>query len=290
MPDACGIGVVVSPGFRMLAAAGPAGVFGAAASLYDIHVLSDRGGVVTSAEGFRLDSAAFAAAETRCTTLVLADLDGLDLSDETRESLRCWPHRLAAVGNSVDVLERLGPVSAQDAAGGIDAGTGWWRRGTVWNAASVSAGVTLALELIGEDHGRRAQDDVAASLGLANRREPADGAVGRQSRRIGAVLAFIADHLEHDLSVEQLASVACLSERQFLRVFATETGMQPTRLIQRMRVEAARTLIEDSTEAIGTIAERVGFGDLERLRRACLRHFDRTPQELRRLARGRDGA
>ena len=66
---------------------------------------------------------------------------------------------------------------------------------------------------------------------------------------------------------------------------ASETGVTPAKAIKRLRVEAARERIEASPDPIDRIAETVGFGDAERMRRAFLRAFGQPPQALRRSAR-----
>ena len=49
--------------------------------------------------------------------------------------------------------------------------------------------------------------------------------------------------------------------------------------------EAARADIEAGLEPVDSIAEKTGFGDAERMRRAFLRAFGQPPQALRRAAR-----
>jgi transcriptional regulator GlxA family with amidase domain len=56
--------------------------------------------------------------------------------------------------------------------------------------------------------------------------------------------------------------------------------------VERLRLEAARTAVETGRTPIDRVAETVGFGDPERMRRAFLRAFGQPPQALRRAARG----
>jgi len=79
---------------------------------------------------------------------------------------------------------------------------------------------------------------------------------------------------------------ACLSTRQFAREFHAQTGQTPAKAIERLRAEAARTRLEAGSESIEQVADAVGFGDAERMRRAFVRVFGQPPQALRRLARG----
>jgi transcriptional regulator GlxA family with amidase domain len=76
-----------------------------------------------------------------------------------------------------------------------------------------------------------------------------------------------------------------MSPRNFARAFVAETGITPARAVERLRLEAARAWVEADTAPIETVAERSGFGDAERMRRAFLRAFGQPPQALRRAAR-----
>lgn len=86
------------------------------------------------------------------------------------------------------------------------------------------------------------------------------------------------------LSVSDLADVACLSLRQFGRLFRSETGQTPAKIIEQLRVEAARERIEKGHGTLETIARQVGFIDPERMRRAFIRLTGQPPQGIRRLA------
>ncbi len=70
------------------------------------------------------------------------------------------------------------------------------------------------------------------------------------------------------LSVARLAEVACISPRQFARLFLAETGETPTRAVERLRVEAATPRVQDGIEPIEHIAADTGFGDLAHLIRS----------------------
>jgi transcriptional regulator GlxA family with amidase domain len=92
------------------------------------------------------------------------------------------------------------------------------------------------------------------------------------------------EHLQADLSIERLAEVACISPRQFARIFLKETGETPARAVVRPRAEVARVRVEDRAEPIEQIALQVGFGHPERMRRAFV-HYGQSPQAIRRINR-----
>ncbi|UOE18953.1 GlxA family transcriptional regulator [Thermobifida halotolerans] len=163
------------------------------------------------------------------------------------------------------------------------------RDGRVTTSAGVTAGIDLSLALVEEDLGREAALTVARHLVVFLRRPGGQAQFSSQlqaqtARRepLRELQGWINDHPGADLSVEALAERAGLSPRQFARVFTAETGVTPGRYVDRIRLEAARRLLEDSTDGIARIARRCGYGTPEAMRRAFLRALDVSPAEYRR--------
>jgi transcriptional regulator GlxA family with amidase domain len=72
-----------------------------------------------------------------------------------------------------------------------------------------------------------------------------------------------------------------MSERHFARCFTDEVGVTPARFVERVRVETARRLLEDTDEGVEAIAQRAGFGTAETMRRTFLRALRSSPTEYR---------
>ncbi len=163
--------------------------------------------------------------------------------------------------------------------------------GTVWTSAGISAGIDLSLALIEDDLGLAASRAVARELVVYHRRSGGQSQFSTLSEldgetdRIRDALRFARDHLSEPLPAERLAEAACLSLRQFGRAFRRETGETPAKAVERLRVEATRSRIEEGVEPIEEVARSVGFGDPERMRRAYVRLYGLPPQALRRIAR-----
>jgi len=94
-------------------------------------------------------------------------------------------------------------------------------------------------------------------------------------------VAWIADNLHRPLPVEALAARVHLSPRQFARSFARELGATPGRMVDRMRVEAARRQLEETPQGLAAVAAACGFGGEEAMRRAFLRHLGTPPGAYR---------
>lgn len=164
------------------------------------------------------------------------------------------------------------------------------KEGGIWTSAGVTTGIDMALAMIEEDFGTALSHAVAQMLVVYHRRPGGQSQFSAiadmepESDRIRNVLTYMREHLDQALSTELLASIACLSPRQFGRAFLAETGETPAKAVERLRVEVARQRVERGTEPIELIAQNIGFADPERMRRAFIRILGHPPQSIRRMA------
>ena len=93
------------------------------------------------------------------------------------------------------------------------------------------------------------------------------------------------ENLAADLSVKALAKRARLSERSFRRAFVEETGEAPRDFVERIRIDAARSLFEEAQLSVQVVAARCGFATVDNLRRAFVRRLGVTPQDYRQRFR-----
>ncbi|MFF0227729.1 GlxA family transcriptional regulator [Streptomyces sp. NPDC004629] len=163
------------------------------------------------------------------------------------------------------------------------------RDGPVATSAGVTAGIDLALALVEEDLGRDVALTVARHLVVFLRRPGNQAQFSAQlaaqtARRepLREVQRWITEHPADDLSVEALAARAALSPRHFARAFRTETGMTPGRYVDRVRLEHARRLLEETGDGIEEISRASGYGTPETMRRAFTRALGAPPAEYRR--------
>jgi transcriptional regulator GlxA family with amidase domain len=166
------------------------------------------------------------------------------------------------------------------------------RDGRVATSAGVTAGIDLALALVEEDLGRDVALAVARHLVVFLRRP---GNQAQFSAQLAAQTAhreplrdvqqWITEHPATDLSVDALAARARLSPRHFARAFRAETGMTPGRYVDRVRLEHARRLLEDTADGVEEISRASGYGTPEAMRRAFVRALGASPAEYRRRFR-----
>lgn len=301
-------------GFQILDATGPAAAFEVAGEFgapYRLCMVSAEGGLVRSSCGIVVDTTALGPNGIGETLLVPG-------SENLRHAIGN-KQLLAAIANAAEEGRRVASVCSGafllGAAGVLDgrrAATHWAAaaelkrrhpkvevdaesifiedRG-VWTSAGVTAGIDLALAMIGRDHGDELARKVARKLVVYHRRP------GSQSQhsallemvtpdnRFAALLAWARSRLNEPLPVERLAEQAALSVRQFTRAFTKATGVAPAKAIERLRVEAARAAIESGEGSLEVIAANVGFGSADRMRRAFVKLVGQPPAALRAATR-----
>ncbi|HCE7952627.1 TPA: GlxA family transcriptional regulator [Pseudomonas aeruginosa] len=156
----------------------------------------------------------------------------------------------------------------------------------IFTSAGVTAGIDLALALVEADLGRSLALSVARRLVMFLKRPGGQAQFSAwltpepsRTPRLAALLEWIPANLAGDLSLEALADQACMSPRTLSRVFLQELGVAPGRYVERVRLEAARALLQDAQASIATVSRLCGFGHPENLRRTFHKHLSVSPQE-----------
>lgn len=163
--------------------------------------------------------------------------------------------------------------------------------GHVYTSAGVSSGIDLALAMVEEDYTKDIAIRVARKLVFYLSRPGFQSQFGSllpsyENEHIGQKTQnWLNEHLHEKLDVDQMADHMNMSKRNFTRVFHKQTGMPPAKFVEKLRVEAARKLLEDTDTPIERIAEQCGLGGLVTMRRIFLRHLMTTPSDYRRAFR-----
>ncbi|HYX74773.1 MAG TPA: GlxA family transcriptional regulator [Steroidobacteraceae bacterium] len=306
------IAFLIFPGFQLLDAAGPIAAFEIAGRMhpgsYALQVIARIPGAVASSSGVTLGAAGFG--RTReIDTLIVAGGGGVRAAlgcAYTRRFLRRCAERARRV---TSVCSGSFLLAAGGMLDGHTATTHWScteefrqrfprvrleadrifvRAERFWTSAGITAGIDLALALIGEDLGETVARRTAQQLVVYHRRPGGQSQFSalleleKGGGRFAALLEYIRTHLGGELRVEQLAGQACMSPRNFARAFHHETGVTPAKAVERLRADAARALLDSGARSLQEIAGHCGFGDPERMRRAFLRLFGAPPSALKR--------
>jgi transcriptional regulator GlxA family with amidase domain len=307
------IAFLVFPGFQLLDATGPMAAFEIAGRLrpgsYALRAIAHRPGAVESSCGIPLIARGFGVVP-EIDTLIVAGGEGVRTALGCARTLafirRCAKRarRVTSVCSGSFLLAGAGLLDGRTATTHwscteefrerfpqvrLDPDRIYVRAEQVWTSAGITAGIDLALALIGEDLGEGVARRTAQQLVVYHRRP------GGQSQfsallelesaggRFAALLEFMRTHLRGELGVERLAAQACMSPRNFARVFRHETGVTPAKAVERLRADAARALLDGGARSLHEVARHCGFGDPERMRRSFRRLFGTPPSALKRL-------
>jgi AraC family transcriptional activator FtrA len=160
--------------------------------------------------------------------------------------------------------------------------------GQLLTSAGSAAGLDLCLHLVRRDYGPAVANQVARRLVIPPHRDggqaqflerPVDQ---RERGSLSALLDKITRRLGEPMRIAELARLAAMSERTFMRRFRETTGMTPADWITRMRVDRARELLECTRLSIDQIAARTGLGTATTLRHHFRRKVGVSPVEYRR--------
>lgn len=160
--------------------------------------------------------------------------------------------------------------------------------GSVLSSAGVTAGLDLALHVIGTQLGPRVAADVARDLVVYLRRSGTDPALSPwvQHRNhlhpaVHRVQDAVARRPAASWSSNELAAVACTSPRNLARLFAEHANCSPLDYVQLIRFAFAKELVTQSKLDLERIAARAGFRSAQQLRRVWARWEPRSPSAFR---------
>ncbi len=310
--------IVAFEGAQTLDVTGPAEVFAAVSRVlgrptYEIVFASMAGGTHTSSSGLPMGTRELARLRLRRddTVLVAGGEEGPIRDVLADGRLAAWlrratgrVQRMASVCTGAFILAAAGILDSRRAAThwmgcdrlarlfprvDVDRNAIFVVDGNIWTSAGVTTGIDMALAMVEQDHGRALADRVAARLVLYVRRpgfqsqfSEAQVAQTGGSDPLGPAITWARRHLP-EADVETLARRAALSVRTLHRRCLDALGTTPGKLLDKLRVEHARTLLASSALPAKTLAAQCGFGNAARMRRAFERELGLGPREYRAL-------
>jgi AraC family carnitine catabolism transcriptional activator len=160
--------------------------------------------------------------------------------------------------------------------------------GRRFSAAGGTACMDLMLHLINTQHGHALAAAVSDQFIYGHRRAPdASQRMALEDRlatgngRILAAVAAMEAHIEDPLATTELARRAGVSQRELERLFTRWLGTTPGTYYRRLRLERARSLLEQTDQAITDVAVGCGFGSLAGFSRAYKARYGKPPSGAR---------
>lgn len=315
MRDPRTVAVILGDDAPMLEAAVPTRVFGAdvrspGAAPFDVRVVSETPGPVTTSAGVRL-TAPYALPAVADAGIVIVPGWRPPGGAPTGERVVSALQKAHAEGAIVVGL-CLGAFVLAEAGllQGLRATTHWHftaelaasypevtvdgdvlyvDEGQILTSAGSAAGIDACLHLLRRLDGARAASEVARALVVAPHRNggqqqfiehavPSPRADGGFGRTLERALVQLGDPV---LDVDTMAGWALMSRRTFDRRFREATGCSALQWLLGQRVLHAQRLLEDSDLGVDAVAQRVGFADGVALRPHFRRVVGVAPQSYR---------
>lgn len=289
------------------------GTTAAAARLYDVQVASVGGGLRTTTAGVRIETRDLVSVRPRASDVVIVaggEAAGVRAAAGDAKLLAWVAHAhatarvMASVCSGAFVLAAAGILDGRRAtthwsaceqltklfpAVTVDANAIFVEDRGVWTSAGVTTGIDMALALVEADHGLALADGVASRLVLYVRRpgfqsQFSDALVTQTTddEGLGPAIAWARANLAK-ADVDRLARRAALSVRTLHRRCQETLGMTPAKLIDKLRVEHARSLLETRDLPAKRLAIQCGFGNPARMNRAFARELGMSPKAYRMM-------
>lgn len=149
----------------------------------------------------------------------------------------------------------------------------------VYTSAGISAGIDLALAILEELKGALFAHKVARGLVVYHRRSQnhTQKSIYLDYRNhinpnIHIVQDYLIEHLSADNSIEDLAALVSMSPRNLSRVFKDKTGTTILEYLTLLRIEYAKTMLNNPEFTIEYIASKCGFKTARQLQRILKNH------------------
>lgn len=100
-------------------------------------------------------------------------------------------------------------------------------------------------------------------------------------REVTAISDWMKEHLAEPIEIAELAARFGMSPRNLGRRFGRVMGVAPTEYLRELRLDRARTMLENTGDPIAEIAQSVGYADARAFARMFARRFGTTPGRFR---------
>ncbi len=196
--------------------------------------------------------------------------------------------RAATHWTECDELARRFPLVS------VDAGVLYVDEGDILTGAGSAASIDLLLHIVRQDYGSDVATQLARQLVVPPQRDGGQAQFIEQplpelddANLFADTVAWVQEHLDDPVTVEDLAQRSAMSPRTFARRFQATTGTTPYQWLLGQRVHLAQRLLETSDLSVETVAERSGFCTAGNLRKHFGRVVHTSPQAYRRAFQDR---
>jgi transcriptional regulator GlxA family with amidase domain len=159
--------------------------------------------------------------------------------------------------------------------------------GNIFCGGGVYAAIDVSLYLVEKFCGHEIAVQTAKALLLETPRiwqatyatEPPRSA--HDDQEIQQAQSWLFQNLQKEVHIEELAQRSGMSPRNFARRFAAATSETPIGYLHRIRIDAARHMLESRRKSIGDVGVAIGYEDEAFFRRLFKRHTGVSPRDYR---------
>jgi transcriptional regulator GlxA family with amidase domain len=158
----------------------------------------------------------------------------------------------------------------------------------LYTSAGVTAGIDLSLYLLSQDCGPEVSLNVAKRLVVFMQRRGGQSQFSpyltpyvEETSPASIAQQYVLAHLADELTIDRLAAVVAMSPRNFARVFVRDTKITPADFIESARLDAARALLEATSDPLKKVAYRCGFTNANQMRQVFVKRLGITAMQYR---------
>jgi len=100
--------------------------------------------------------------------------------------------------------------------------------------------------------------------------------------KLSEVLSYIQQHIQKEMTVSELADVACLHPNYFIRIFKEHMGIPPIQYIARKKIDKAKELLVTTSHTVNEISYLLSFHDMFHFSKQFKKIAGLTPTEFRK--------
>lgn len=302
------VGIALSNGFPLAEIASIVEVFHSANALsdaarngatrYEVCLLSAAGGRIATSSSVFVWTESIEALRHTDNFHALFIAGGAGVSKASRdERLTVWLRRACLRSNLVFpiaegrlLLEAAGYTQPGKGACSLERTRPVRRKNVEDNRSAIPASpLRIALRVVEEDLGAEVARQIAGWVTLPAE-TPFTATVRenpsvRVSEKIKASARWLKANGDRNITIDEAAQVAAMSERNFLRRFKVEMGLTPSDYLLSVRLDMSCRLLLETDLPVDKIARRCGSGSGGQLAKLFRKHLATTPTEYRSCAR-----
>ena len=109
--------------------------------------------------------------------------------------------------------------------------------------------------------------------------------VWTRDKRLAHALDYIHNHIYDTISIDELASVACVTKCHFIRLFVKTVGLPPLQYVNKKKIDRAELMLITEEMPVKEIAYQLGFSDHSYFIRLFKKTTGLTPMAYRNSMR-----